>query len=463
MVFHLDEIHADMKKEEGIYTIVTDGEGIGSIYVTSENRKIVSGLPVSDEVSVSNSDEFSQILPGDQDSYFLTPCVEGPVVKIWFSRDEDGNYVPMFSGTKRVYCEESFWGNRDKKFGNLFRENGGDSFLESLSDDEKKEGISYYFIIMDRSLVITSRVNMIDNETIVFFIGIVDIDGNISMPPEFDEGVFYQHNDRSSVLPTSEVRGGRILVPTVFSPEEAFSVLTHGYDVHNYHQEIIPSSYYMGESVIMRQGNHITKITPPCHEIRKMICGDSPNLKYVLYCLMDMAKKKDEYKNSYNPLGCLTKQQLLEIRQIEDKTETTAMILHYLSQNKEIPYNSSSIVDMRGNILTHCILFCPLHKIDQYIDSYMDYLSCRFYIQKFIQRHSSHIRKGNYDEKLSEHHNRALLRLKDMTERAKTYASEKDPKFSYSQKMEYKIKFFLQNEMSWSLYKIEKAVKFLQT
>ena len=52
------------------------------------------------------------------------------------------------------------------------------------------------------------------------------------MPSEFDDSIFYQHNDRSSVLPTSECRGGRILVPTVFSPEEAFSVLTHGYDVH---------------------------------------------------------------------------------------------------------------------------------------------------------------------------------------------------------------------------------------
>jgi len=462
MVFHLDEIPVDMRKEEGIYTIITGGEGIGSIYITLENRKIVSGLPTSDEVSVKNSDDFSKILPSDQDSYFLTPCVEGTVVKIWFSQD-DGNYIPMFSGTKKVFYEESFWGNRDKKFGNLFRENGGDMFLESLSDDQKIEGLSYYFIIMDRSLVITSRINMLDNETIIFFIGAVDIGGNISMPDEFDDSVFYQHNERTSVIPTAEIRGGRILVPTVFSPEEAFSVLTHGYDVHNYPVEIVPRSYYMGESVILRHGNHITKITPPCHEIRKMICGDSPNLKYVLYCLMDMAKKKDEYQNSYSPLGCLTKPQLLEIRQLEDKIEITAMVLDYLSQNTETPYNSSSIIDRRGNILTHCILFCPLHKIDQYIDSYIDYTSCRFFIQKFIQRHSSQIRKGNYDEKLFESHPKALARLKDMIERAKVYASEVETRFSYSQKMEYKIKFFLQNEMSWSLYKIEKAVKFLQT
>ena len=384
MVFHPDEIPVDMRKEEDIYTIITGGEGIGSIYITSENKKIVSGLPVSDEMSVKNSDDFSKILPSDSESYFLTPCVEGTVVKIWFSQDDEGNYIPMFSGTKKVFYEESFWGNRDKKFGKLFRENGGDMFLESLSDDEKTEGLSYYFIIMDRSLVITSRINMLDNETIIFFIGAVDIAGNISMPDEFDDSVFYQHNERTSVIPTAEIRGGRILVPTVFSPEEAFSVLTHGYDVHNYPVEIVPRSYYMGESVILRHGNHITKITPPCHEIRKMICGDSPNLKYVLYCLMDKAKNEIQYKNTYIQLGCLTKQQLLEIREIEDKTEVTERALYYLSQNKEIPYKSSCEIDRRANILTHCILFCPLHKIDSYIDSYIDYISCRFFIQKFI-------------------------------------------------------------------------------
>jgi hypothetical protein len=462
MAFHLDQIPANHKKEEDIYTIITEGDGIGSVYITSENRKIVSGLPVSEEVPVEKLEDFSMLLPSEEESYFLTPCVEGTVVKVWFSRDGDGNYIPMFSGTKRVFYEESFWGFKDKKFGKLFRENGGDSFLESLSDDEKAEGISYYFIIMDRSLVITSRINMLDNETIVFFIGIVDIEGNISMPAEFDNNVFYQHNDRSSVLPTSELRAGRILVPTVLSPEEAFSVITNGYDSHNYPEKDIPYSYHRGESVILRHGNHIKKITPPCYETRKIICGDNANIKYVLYCLMDIAKNEEKYRDSFKPLGCLTKQQLLEIKGLSDKTEATTRVLHYLSQHKDISYDASSINDRR-DIITHCVLFCPLHKIDSYIDSYMDYLSCRFFIQKFMQKHSSQIRKGAYDERLSEHHQKALARLKDMTERAKIYASEKDTRFSYPQKMEYKMRFFLQNEMSWSLYKIEKAVRFIQT
>ena len=107
-----------------------------------------------------------------------------------------------------------------------------------------------------------------------------------------------------------------------------------------------------------------------------------------------------------------------------------------------------------------------MSKVNQFIDSWVDYKVSRDLIRKFIRNHNAHIRNGNYDEKLTQFHKRALVRIKDMAKHSKIYASGhsgEETKGSYSSRMDYSLNGLINNEFGTSLYRIEKAIRFVQT
>ena len=67
--------------------------------------------------------------------------LEGPFFRVWKDRED----VLHFSTRKQVDADNSFWGNKQKKFKDLFLDNGGREFLESV---EFPAGVTNCFSII---------------------------------------------------------------------------------------------------------------------------------------------------------------------------------------------------------------------------------------------------------------------------------------------------------------------------
>ena len=61
-----------------------------------------------------------------------------------------------------------------------------------------------------------------------------------------------------------------------------------------------------------------------------------------------------------------------------------------------------------------------------------------------------------------EFHNKALTRIKNIAQVSKEYATTEKNKYPYVSKLEYSIKGMVRNEFGPSLYRIEKAIKFIK-
>ena len=445
-MFHLDNISSDDKNIEGIYTIVkgdSDPSIQGNIYNT-ETSELVSGtFCASSEYHFTSDEEFLSLF---SEKTRATVGYEGAMVKVQL-RDE-----LLFSNTKRVDCRNSFWGNKEETFYKLWYENGGEAFLSKLEPSD----LTHHFMIMNSNLVITSRMDMRDNDTIIIYLGSVDLDGNIQDINQIDPDVYYLHTSREHVLPSREQLAGRVLIPTVISPQEALSILKSGYENIEYEEGSIPFSLFKGETVILRRGTkEIIKVVPKCYEMRKLIAGNTPNMKNHLYRLLEMSKDETSYSERFPHLGCLDESQL-QIILDNSKSETSFIINTYMNRNKN--FNLKNQQSRMSNILTNCILFCPLRKIDIFINAWRDYSQCKTLIMKFIKKHNADIRHGKYDERLSDYHSKALTRIKNLADVSKIYASEKDPRHSYSSRMDYSLRGLVDKEFGPSLYRIEKAI-----
>ena len=193
--------------------------------------------------------------------------------------------------------------------------------------------------------------------------------------------------------------------------------------------------------------------------MRKTIAGNSPNVKNHLYRILELAKNKSNYSDNFHQLGCLTNDELETIF-TQPPSDTSFIINAFI--NKEKRFDINSINDRMSNIVTNCILFCPLAKVNLFIEAWRDYQNCRELIVKFLKRHNHDIRTGKYDEKLNEFHSKAQQRIKNLAEISKIYASEKGSQYSYSSRMEYSLKGAVQKEFGPSLYRIVKAIRLLQ-
>lgn len=452
----LDNFSSEDVNTEGDFTIITsdkDRSLQGNIYLSSTGELVSSTFRNSSEISYTTSEDLLKIIEGKE--HKITPCYEGAVIKVWL--DKEG--VPHFSNTKRIDCRTSFWGNKEDKFETLFMENGGHSFMESITP-ETSGTLTHHFMLMNKNLVITSRIDMRDNETIVIYLGSVDLGGNILEISNIDPKIYHYHMDRTDVLPSKEELSGRILIPTVITLEDASIILTNGFDRNTYEEKEIPHAIFKGESVVIKLGSsELIKVVPQNYEMRKQIAGNTPNIKSQLYNLLEMAKDQHSYSDNFHLLGCLRGDELETIL-TQDSADSSFIINAFI--NKEKRFDINSIQDRMSNILTNCILFCPLGKVNTFIEAWMDYQNCRDVIIKFLKRHNHDIRHGKYDEKLGSFHQKALKRIKNLAEISKIYASEKGSQYSYSSRMEYSLKGAMQKEFGPSLYRIEKAIRFLQ-
>ena len=206
--------------------------------------------------------------------------------------------------------------------------------------------------------------------------------------------------------------------------------------------------------------NHrkIVKFTPKCYNTRILIAGSTPNIKNRLYNILEWAKDPEKY-DKLPVLGTLENECLETIKQ-ESKNDTTKMVETFLETFNN--YIERDVLSMMNNIVLVSILSCPLTKVDKFIDAWFDYCSCKDTILKFIKEKNGKIRSGFYDNRLLECHDKALERIKNMALVSKNYASQEKNGHTYAAKLEYSIKGLVRNEFGPSLYRIERAIKFLK-
>ena len=410
-----------------------------------------------EQVQITGSEDFDRIVSErskDSSNFHFTICYEGAMVKLCY--DDKGEL--QFSNNSKVDCRGSFWGIKDETFFKVFNENGGDKFVAGI-EKTKTQGISHHFMLMTRNLVVTSRVDLRNNETIVVYLGSIDLSGNIINPGSYSREIYHYHNivDRN-VIPTREELAGRILVPSRIDFQTAKHIIYNGYDPHAYPEHVISKDITHGECIIARYNDQkIVKILPSCYEHRNYIAGNTPNVKNRFFRLMDVSRSAD-YNEKIPCQVILTDEQIGYIYQ-EPKTNTTRSIVYFAEKNGfKSPDNTG---DKMKTILIFCLLTCPLAKINQFIDSWKDYSSCKESVIKFVKRNNSKISRGNFDEALSLRHANALGRLKDIAKVSKNYASETKNEYSFHSKMEYSLRGLVSKEFGPSLYRIEKAMKTL--
>ena len=455
----LDNISSDDKNSNGDFTIIAsdaDRSVQGNIYHTESGKLVSCTFTDSSEIQYCEGTNLSKLVEGTDNK--ITLCYEGAVIKIW--KDEKG--VSHFSNTKNIDCSNSYWGNKQDTFETLFMENGGENFMNLFEKEESYWALTHHFMIMNKNLINTSRMDMRNNETIIIYIGSVNLDGEILESQNISPEVYYYHIDNTHTLPPREELAGRILIPTIINIKDAYKILQQGFETKAYEEKEIRHSIFKGESIVIKRNlKELIKIVPLNFETRKMIAGNSPNVKNNLYRYLEIAKDRNysNYSSQFHHMGCLTNEEMETIL-ISNPTDTSFIVNTFI--NREKRFNINSIEDRMSNIVTNCVLFCPLTKVHLFIEAWKEYQVCREVIIKFLKRHNHDIRHGKYDEKLSTFHQKALNRIKNLAEISKIYASEKGSQYSYASRMEYSLKGALKREFGPSLYRIEKAIRFLQ-
>lgn len=97
--------------------------------------------------------------------YTITPITEGTLIRVWKHKNEI-----MISSHRRINCEKSKWG-KSGFFKSLFLKYIGDFNLESLVED----GSVANFILMDRTLLLASKIELDNKDGLVVYLGDKDI------------------------------------------------------------------------------------------------------------------------------------------------------------------------------------------------------------------------------------------------------------------------------------------------
>ena len=148
--------------------------------VNADTKGHITELVGETQHTVSKSFKTStEIVPTDSDyaaiteSAKVTSCFEGPMVKMW--KDLAGNI--HLSTNNKLDCTNSFWGNKEERFGLLFNNNGGNLFTEKYANDTH----THHFMVVTRSLMNTSEIQLGDNHCVVVYLGSVNHQNEISM------------------------------------------------------------------------------------------------------------------------------------------------------------------------------------------------------------------------------------------------------------------------------------------
>lgn len=464
--FTLDEIDASDK--------IIDGKFTGLLGTTNPYLR---GLIYEDDKIVSTSFGFSpaytpteeQIRDLCNSDIEITTCFEGPLVKLWWD-SEDKIHL---STTKKIDCTRSYWGNKDERFGDLFYSNGGQRFVDSCEHHD----YTHHFMIVTPSLMVTTDMDIKDNDCIVVYLGSMKKDGEYVSLDKISDTVFYQQ--QYNVLPTKSELNSKILYPYSWKVDDKdyyCNFITKLLEYGDYNNPIISSELTMdekfrgvdaniiksffGSPVIIRCKQGIIKFIPPSYEKKCEILGNSPNLNLLVYHLMDVCRpKKDITFNYFENYDFMFVPEPEFIESLKSSKYIKIDIIREYrrvgTQNfvsAKVPKNNHA---RERNLLMILLLCLPQSKALDAINAYELYDKSRSKIKNFISKNLRTIVDGKYDESLE--NKKVISRMKDMCLKSSQYALS-GGEDSYHKKLQYSLDGLVNNERGASLYRINKAI-----
>ena len=437
--------------------------------VDGENKVAALSFGFTPEI-VPTSEDYQQIGSDDKISH----CFEGPLVKLWW--DSEGKH--HLSTTNKINCDNSYWGNKEEKFGPLFYENGGQKFI----DWERKNSwtATHHFMIMTNDLKVTTEIDLQDNKCVVVYLGSMDNElGNFKMM-KFNREIFTQQ--LYSEIPTKEHMKDNILYPRILTATvdpmlvgkmmqtlqfglnkdaiEIFQNLTEDEKMRGVDMRLIKS--YFGSPMIVRNDFGITKFIPEGYLKKYDILGNSPNIKLLVYNLMDDCRPKRDivmdYFEKYDFFFVPSLTFFKELKTSDNPKRDIIMKYRELGTIGFMDAKNPKTTRCRERNLMMVLMLClPDSKIPQAIEGYESFLKCQEKLRDFIKINLRKLVEGNYDALLD--NQKVIFRIKDMCNRSDDYARKNSNRNDdYKKKLDFSLNGLVQNERGNSLYKINKAL-----
>ena len=411
---------------------------------------------------------FESVVPGN----YFTTCFEGPLVKLWW--DLDGE--PHLSTTNKLDCKNSYWGNKEEKFGDLFETYGGKTFLENYKGSKS---LTHHFMILTKNLSVMSDFDIKDNKCVIVYLGSMNRDDfSFTMidTKTFEDGVFIENEEN---LPQSD--NFKILYPNVtkisderveidkmiqrttfgFTDQSIFSPLTEDEKLRGVDLRVINS--YFGEPVILRTNLGIRKIVPSGYLKKCTILGNTPNIKLLVFSMMDECRPKKDITLEYLELyDFLFVPELSFIRGLKESKNVKVDIIKKYRELGTIGYmdakNFKTTRCRERNLLMIILLCLPECKSRIAIEAYEEFIESQSKLTKFVTNNKLKVIEGKYDEVIN--NAKVIFRLKDICSRSSQYAERNSSdKKQYNEKFEFSLKGLIQNERGNSLYRINKELR----
>ena len=434
-----------------------------------EKKKLIShSFGNSFTKQYKNKEDFKQFVEKFKNPTF-TDCFEGPLVKLWY----DSENKRHLSTTNNMNCENSFWGNREERFGRLFKDNGGDLFEENIDQKDLKE-LTHHFMIMTNNLFVTLDYNINPNPCVLVYLGSVTKEGEfkflendkvfstLNFPTKDIEGKIFRPSEKNEIIYAIQTleNGSNPYYVKLNSPltQEEKDV---GVDLN-----LIRS--FTGKPMILRTHNEIHKILPYGHQKKLDIIGQiNPNISYTIFTLLESCRpKKDaviDYFEKYDFLFATDMGYFTYLATVYDQKYD---ILNTYRVRGTDGYDEAKRVSnyhlREFNLIMLLILSIAWSKSKIVIYEYLSYIRFKLRLIDFIVNNRQKI----VDDKLSinsetckedkrlECHSRALERIRDMATRSYDYAKKSSG--SFNQNLKYSLSGFVNNERGASLYKIKK-------
>ena len=233
---------------------------------------------------------------------------------------------------------------------------------------------------------------------------------------------------------------------------------------------------YFGNPMMIRNGSRITKFQPEGHSKKCSIIGNSPNIKYTVYRLMDACRGKQNivttYFEEYDFLFAPSLEFILGLKDSFHDIDNISTNIKYdiVAQYRRVGthgYNECS--NVRGaaarerNLMMVLLLCLPQSKGVAAIDAYFEYVTFISYLTNFVMNNHNQITSGVFEQglrskpEINENNvNHTVTRLKDICSCSHRYAEQNK---GYMGKFKFSVRGLIRNEYGSSLYRIEKAIK----
>lgn len=463
MTYNLNQFDASEKVSDGKFTGllgVCDPSTRGLIF---ENDELVSvSFGYSPSISLLHNNSIKEIHECPEE---ITNCFEGPLVKVWW----DSKGEVHLSTTNKLNCTNSYWGDKEERFGPLFYKNGGTKFLENVEPSD----LTHHFMIVTNSLMVTSDLDLKDNNCIVVYLGSVSKQSEyISLKLNTD--VFcHQIFD---IIPEKKELEGRILVPYVWKiDEDSFEFIKRNIHFSNDLElqlgeetddelmrgvDLKMIQSYLGRPVIVRGKSEIVKVIPYSYNKRCGIIGNSPNIKLLVFNMMEKCKPRassiNDYFDNYDFLFVPTKDFVQHLVTTSENVKKD-IIREYrargssgFTEAKKTENNEAR----ERNMLLILLLCLPQCKSKILLNAFIEYSDSKLQIRNYIAKNLNSIIDGFQDERLVDA--RMISRVKDIAYHAKEYATKHKP---FSKNLNHSLTGLINNERGASLYRIHKVLR----